>query len=284
MTPPAEPAALELRTIRGPSAFGGDSRRFWNLVRLTAAADFKTRYLSSWLGYAWSLLRPLLFFGVLYLVFTRVIRFGDQVENYAALLLFNIMLFQFFQDATGSAVRCVVQRESLVRKMQFPRIVVPLSVVLNASMTALMNLVAALLLIIAIGVEPRWTWLLLPVILAALLVFTTGVSLALAALYPRFRDVEQIWTVASRALFYASPVIYPIEFVPESWRALVAANPLTPILEQARIWVIDPSAPDLVETAGSAAALLIPIAIFVGVCAVGFRLFEREAPRVAEEL
>ena len=200
MTPAAEPAALELRTIRGPSAFGGDSRRFWNLVRLTAAADFKTRYLSSWLGYAWSLLRPLLFFGVLYLVFTRVIRFGDQVENYAALLLFNIMLFQFFQDATGSAVRCVVQRESLVRKMQFPRIVVPLSVVLNASMTALMNLVAALLLIIAIGVEPRWTWLLLPVILAALLVFTTGVSLALAALYPRFRDVEQIWTVASRAL------------------------------------------------------------------------------------
>jgi ABC-2 type transport system permease protein len=281
---PADSAALDLRTIRGPSAFGGDRRRFLNLVWLTAAADFKTRYLSSWLGYAWSLLRPLLLFAVLYVVFTRVIRFGGEVENYAALLLFNIMLFQFFQDATGSAVRCVVQRESLVRKMQFPRIVVPLSVVLNATITALMNMIAALLLIVAIGVEPRWTWLLLPVILATLLVFTTGVSLALAALYPRFRDVQQIWTVVTRALFYATPVLYPIEFVPESFRALVAANPLTPILEQARIWVIDPGAPSVAEAAGSTTALLIAVAIFVGACALGFWLFEREAPRVAEEL
>jgi ABC-2 type transport system permease protein len=117
-----------------------------------------------------------------------------------------------------------------------------------------------------------------------LLLFTTGVSLALAALYPRFRDVEQIWTVVARALFYASPVIYTIEFVPESWRGVVAANPLTPILEQARIWIIDPAAPDLAETAGSVAALLIPAAIFVGACVIGLWLFEREAPRVAEEL
>jgi ABC-2 type transport system permease protein len=284
VSPPVESAALEPGTIRGPSAFGGDPRRFLHLLWLTAAADFKTRYLSSWLGYAWSLLRPLLFFGVLYLVFTRVIRFGGQVENYAALLLFNIMLYQFFQDATTSAVRCVVQRENLVRKMQFPRVVVPLSVVVNASLTALMNLIAALAIIVAIGVEPRWTWLLLPVILAALLVFTTGVSLALAALYPRFRDVEQIWTVAVRALFYATPILYPIEFVPESWRIVVAANPLTPLFEQARIWVIDPSAPSLAETAGSAAALLIPVAIFIGACVVGLWLFEREAPRVAEAL
>jgi ABC-2 type transport system permease protein len=284
VSPPVESAALEPGTIRGPSAFGGDPRRFLHLLWLTAAADFKTRYLSSWLGYAWSLLRPLLFFGVLYLVFTRVIRFGGQVENYAALLLFNIMLYQFFQDATTSAVRCVVQRENLVRKMQFPRVVVPLSVVVNASLTALMNLIAAFAIIVAIGVEPRWTWLLLPVILAALLVFTTGVSLALAALYPRFRDVEQIWTVAVRALFYATPILYPIEFVPESWRIVVAANPLTPLFEQARIWVIDPSAPSLAETAGSAAALLIPVAIFIGACVVGLWLFEREAPRVAEAL
>jgi ABC-2 type transport system permease protein len=280
----ADSATAELRRIRGPSAFGGEPRRFWSLVWLTAAADYKTRYLHSWLGYAWSLLRPLLLFGVLYLVFTRVIRFGGQVENYAALLLFNIMLFQFFQDAAGSAVRCVVQRESLVRKMQFPRIVIPLSVVLNALLTAVMNLIAALTLIVAIGVEPRATWLLIPVVLLALLAFTTGVSLSLAALFPRFRDVEQIWTVLSRALFYATPILYPIEFVPESWRTVVAANPLMPIFEQARIWVIDPSAPGLVEAAGGSAALLISAVVFAGACAFGLWIFEREAPRVAEEL
>ena len=280
----AESEAIELRPIRGPSAFGGGARRFWNLIWLTAAADYRARYLNSWLGYAWSLLRPLLFFLVLYLVFTRVIRFGGQIENYAALLLFNIMLFQFFQDATSSAVRCVVQRESVVRKMQFPRIVVPLSIVLNALLMAVMNMIAALILIVAIGVEPRWTWLLIPVILVVLCLFTTGVSLILSALYPRFRDVEQIWSVGARAMFYASPVFYPIEFVPESWRWVVAINPLTPILEQARIWVIDPDGPSLVEAAGSPAVLAISIAILLGACGLGLRLFEREAPRVAEAL
>ena len=155
------------------------------------------------------------------------------------------MLFQFFSDATGSAVRCVVQRENLVRKMQFPRIVVPLSVVLNALLIAVMNMIAALLLILVIGVEPRWTWLLIPVVLAVLCVFTTGVALALAALYPRFRDVEQIWGVA-RALSSTPPRssirLSSSQSLGSAWSR---ANPLTPILEQARIWVIDADAPTL---------------------------------------
>jgi ABC-2 type transport system permease protein len=281
---PAESTALQLQEIRGPSAFGGDRRRFWELVWLTAGAEFRTRYLHSWLGYAWSLLRPLLFFAVLYVVFSRVIRFGDAVENYAAMLLFNIMLFQFVSDATVSAVRCVDRGEALVRKMQFPRIVIPLSVVLTALLTTVMNVIAALLLITAIGVEPRVTWLLIPVVLATLLVFITGISLALSALYPRFRDVEQIWGVFSRALFYATPVLYPLALVPDSLRPVVVANPLAPIFEQARIWVIDPSAPGLAEAVGGAPILLLPAAIFVVTCAFGLWVFEREAPRVAEEL
>jgi ABC-2 type transport system permease protein len=282
---PADSATFELREIRGPSAFGGEWQRFWNLVWLTAAADYKTRYLHSWLGYGWSLLRPLLLFGVLYVVFSQVIRFGDQVDNYAALLLFNIMLFQFFADATGGAVRCVAQRESLVRKMQFPRIVIPFSVILNALLTTIMNMIAALLLITAIGVEPRATWLLLPLVLLALLVLVTGVSLALSALFPRFRDVEQIWTVFSRALFYGTPILYPIEFVPEGFRSLVAVlNPLVPIFEQARIWVLDPDAPSIVDVAGGPLGLAISAAIIAATCAVGLWIFEREAPRVAEEL
>jgi ABC-2 type transport system permease protein len=276
----AHPAALEPRRIRGPSAFGGEWRRFWNLVWLTAAADYKTRYLHSWLGYGWSLLRPLLLFGVLYVVFSQVIGFADQVDNYAALLLFNIMLFQFFSDATGSAVRCVAQR-----KMQFPRIVIPLSVVLNALLTTLMNLVAALLLITAIGVEPRLTWLLLPVVLLALLILITGTSLALSALFPRFRDVGEIWSVFSRALFYGSPILYPIEFVPGGFRSVVAAvNPLVPIFEQARIWVLDPAAPSMVEAAGGPVGLAIAAGIIAATCAFGLWIFEREAPRIAEAL
>jgi ABC-2 type transport system permease protein len=278
-------ASLDPAEIRGPSAFGGDWRRFWNLVWLTAVAEYRTRYLHSWLGYGWSLLRPLLLFGVLYVVFSQVIRFGGEIENYAALLLFNIMLFQFFSDVTTASVRCVARRESLVRKMQFPRIVIPLSVVLTGLLTAVMNTIAALLLITAIGVEPRWTWLLLPLVLLVLLVFITGVSLFLSALFPRFRDVEQIWTVVARALFYGTPVLYPIEFVPEGFRSIVAAfNPLVPIFEQARIWVLDPAAPSVVEASGGVLGVLVAGLILVLTCVLGLWVFEREAPRIAEEL
>jgi len=285
MSAGTEPLVVQPVEIRGPSAFGGDWRRFWNLVWLTAVAEYRTRYLHSWLGYAWSLLRPLMLFGVLYVVFSQVIRFGGDIENYAALLLFNIMLFQFFSDATTASVRCVARRESLVRKMQFPRIVIPLSVVLTALLTAVMNLIAALLLISVIGVEPRLTWLLLPVVLIVLLVLITGVSLALSALFPRFRDVEQIWTVIARALFYGTPVLYPIEFVPDGFRSFVAAfNPLVPIFEQARIWVMDPDAPSMVEAAGGALGVAVAATILVVTCLFGLWIFEREAPRVAEEL
>lgn len=277
-------AAAPLREIRGPSALGGEWVRFWDLVRLIAANDFRLRYANSALGYAWSLLRPLLFFGVLYLVFSQVIRFGDRVENYAALLLLNIMLFQFFSDATGAAVRSVVASENLVRKTQFPRLVIPFSVVLGALLTTMMNLIATLILLLAFGVDPLWTWLLLPVILLAMTVLLTGTALALSALYPRYRDIEQIWTVVNRVLFYGTPILYPIEFVPSSFREIVALNPLAPIFEQARIWVIDPEAWTITEAAGGTLALLAPIAIAVAICVFGAWIFEREAPRVAERL
>lgn len=281
----ADSTQVGLRPIRGPSAFGGNPLRFWNLIWLTAAADYKTRYLHAWLGYGWSLLKPLLLFAVIYVVFSQVIRFGGDVENYAALLLFNIMLFQFFSEGTTAAVRCVAQRESFVRKMQFPRIVIPLSVVLTALLTTIMNMIAVLLLISLIGVEPRLTWLLLPVVLVVLMILITGTSLALSALFPRFRDVEQIWGVFARALFYGTPILYPIEFVPEGFRSAVAtANPLVPIFEQARIWVMDPNAPTIVEAAGGVFGVVLAAAIIVGTCVVGLWIFEREAPRIAEEL
>ena len=276
--------APPLREIKGPSAFGGEWRRFWSLLWLNAATDFKLRYLHSWLGYGWSLLRPLLEFAVLYVVFTHVVRFGGQVENYPAFLLLNVMLFQFFADGTIQAVRSVAASENLVRKMQFPRIVIPLSVVLNAAMTTGMNLIAALAIIVATGVEPKLTWLLIPVILLAMTIFITGMALLLSSLYVRFRDIEQVWGVFARALFYGTPVIYPIELVPDSLRSFVLANPLAPIFEQARIWVVDPGAPTPLDAAGSVGLLLLPTLVVVAACAIGFWVFDREAPRVAENL
>jgi ABC-2 type transport system permease protein len=277
-------AASGLRPVRGPSALGGGWRRFGELLYLISVTEFKKTYFGTVLGYVWSLLRPLLLFGVLLFVFTKIIRIGSGVPHYPVLLLFNVVLFGFFSEATLAAVTSVVNQEGIVRKTQFPRLVIPLSVVVTALFNLALNLIVVLVFILAFGVSPRWTWLLFPLIVAALFVFVTAVSLLLSSLYVRFRDTAIIWGVLASALFYATPVLYPIEAVPSTYRDVISLNPLTPLFEQARKWVIDPSAPGAVSAAGGWAHLLPGIAIFLGACALGAWYFNREAPRIAEEL
>lgn len=280
----AERTSPPLREVRGPSALGTSWSRFWTMLWLTAVTDFKLRYVHSKLGYAWTLLRPLLFFGVVFVVMREVLRFGQGVPNYAAMLLLNIMLFQYFQETTTRAVRSVTARENVVRKMQFPRLAIPLSVSLTSTFTLCLNLVAGFALLLLMGVGPRPTWLLLPALLAVLVVFTTAVAMLLSVLYIRFRDVAEVWGVISRVLFYATPILYPIEAVPEGFRTLVLVNPLTPLFEQARVWVVDSSAPGAIEAAGGAPLLLVPALLFVATCALSLWMFNREAPYVAEAL
>jgi ABC-2 type transport system permease protein len=277
--------AHELKEINGPSALGGGRRRFFDLLWLSAITEFKLGFHGTALGFLWSLLRPLLLFSVLLVVFTHIFRFGDQVKDYPALLLFNIMLFGFFQEATTIAVTSVVRNETVVRKMQFPRLVIPLSVVLTGLFNLGLNLIAVFIFMLATGVQPRLTWLALPLVVAALVVVTVATSMLLSALFVRFRDISIIWTVAATVLFYASPVLYPIEVAPEGIQDVIAINPLSPIFEQAHEWVIDPNAPGFIEAAGGNPLLVvIPAALFVLTLFLGVWVFNREAPRIAEEL
>jgi ABC-2 type transport system permease protein len=273
-----------LRDVPGPSALGGGRRRALELLYLLAVTDFKKHYFGTVFGYLWSIARPLMLFGVLLAVFTQVFRLGSEVPHYAVLLLFNIVLFSFFQEATGTAVTSIVAQESVVRKTQFPRLVIPLAAVLTSGFNLALNLVAVAIFVLASGIDPMWTWLLLPVILALLMTITTAVAMVVSSLYPSFRDMAIIWTVASTVLFYATPVLYPIDKVPDTMRDLLLLNPLAPLFELARKWIIDPTAPGPVEAAGGLAALLPAIAIFAAVCVLAVWLFNRQAPRIAEEL
>ena len=273
-----------LQPVRGPSALGGGWRRFGELLYLISVTEFKKTYFGTVLGYVWSVLRPLLLFAVLLFVFTKIVRLGSGVPHYPVLLLMNVVLFGFFSEATTTAVMSVVTQESVVRKTQFPRLVIPLSVVVTSFFNLAVNLVVVLIFIAAFGVSPAWTWLLFPLIVLVLFVFATAVSMLLASLYVRFRDTAIIWSVVASALFYATPVIYPIEIVPDRYRDLIMLNPLTAIFEQARKWIIDPSAPGAVSAAGGWTHLLPGAAIFLGACAIGAWYFNREAPRIAEQL
>jgi ABC-2 type transport system permease protein len=275
----------ELRDVPGPSALGGGRRRALELLYLIAITEFKRTYFGTVLGYLWSVARPLMMFAVLLTVFTHVFHLGSEVRHYPVFLLFNVVLFGFLQEATMMAVGSIVGQESVVRKTQFPRLVIPLSVVLTSIFNLLPNLFVVFIFILAYGVSPIWTWLLLPVLLVALIVITTAVSMILSALYPRFRDLVIIWTVAVTVLFYATPVLYPLTAVSSTIRDIVALNPLSPIFTLARKWVIDPHAPGPgAAVSGGYGRAAIALAIYATICVVSVVVFAREAPRIAEEL
>lgn len=272
--------ATELRDVRGPSALGGGWRRSLELLYLLASTEFKRTYFGTVLGYLWSLCRPLLLFAVLLAVFTHLIRLGSSVLHYPVLLLMNIVLFGFFQEATNTAVGSVLNQEAIVRKTQFPRLVIPLAVVLTSVFNLLLNLVVVFVFILAFGVTPMVTWLLLPVLLVWLFIMAAAVAMILSSLYPRFRDVGIIWAVFSTALFYATPVLYPLERLTGTIGTMVALNPLTPLLELARRWIIDPHA----YVNSAPLYVTVPAALSVAICVFAVWIFNREAPRIAEAL
>jgi ABC-2 type transport system permease protein len=275
---------LELREVLGPTAFGTTRKRFWELLWLSSVTDFRMRYINAVLGYFWALMRPLLSFGIIFLFLRQILNFGGKIPNFAPMLMINIILFQFFGEATNQGMRALASKEALVRKMQFPRMVIPLTTSLTAAMTLVLNLLVGTVLLFGFGLTPTVGWLALPLAAIILIVFATGVSLILSVAFVRLPDVGQLWNVISRVLFYGTPILYTIDLVPSSVRNIVMLNPLTPIFVEVRKAVFDPSAPSMVTAAGSVGRALIPVALGVFICVFSVWYFIREAPAVAEAL
>jgi ABC-2 type transport system permease protein len=279
----AEQPVLEPTHHHGPSAFGDDLRRFINLTLTLAMTDFKLRYFGSALGYLWSLVRPLLFFGVLYVMFTQVLHVGTGIPHYGVYLLTSIMLWTFYAETTTSCVQCLVAREGLLRKIRFPRLAIPLAVSLTALFTLTTNFLAVLIFALAEGVSPRLTWLELPVLVVLLAIFAVGTGMLLSALYVRFRDIQPIWEVITQVLFYGSPIIY-VAAKYKGYVRVAMCNPLAAIFTQMGHAFIDPSAHSAAVYIGGALRLLVPFGIVAITFALGLWFFNREAPRIAERL
>lgn len=281
-------AAPGLLPVPGPAVFGPSLRRFWTLVWLNSVAEFKLMYvgsaLGSFFGYLWALVRPLMSFAIIYVVFSKVLGIGAQLPYYAAMLLLNLTLFFFLADTSDRSIRAIVSSEGVLRKLQFPRGVIPLSIVLTGVFAFTLNLIAAFIIVIAVGTPPLWTWFLLPLLWLAMLVFATAIAVMLSTLFVRFRDIAQIWIVASMMLFYFSPVMYPVEQVPEAFDWILIINPVAPLFEQMRVWAVDPSGPTALEASGDAWGLIGPAAVFFAVCAYAAVLMKRRARTLAEDL
>ena len=280
--------------IHGPRALDDSWSRFWHLAYNIARSEFKLKFFGSALGYLWQVVRPLLLFGVLYVFFVLIFKVdkgkGAAGHYYGAQLLGSIVLFTFFSEAALGAVRSVVDRENIVRKIQFPRLAIPISVVLLAMFNLGLNLIVVMIFAVISGVRPMLSWVELPLIILMVTVLTTGMAMLLSALFVRFRDIQPIWEVLSQILFYSSPVIIPAETVREKLGAgsllyhIYTLNPLVAIFQQFRHAMINHATLSAGQIMGSWAALVEPLALVAAIIVVGFWVFNREAPHIAEDL
>jgi ABC-type polysaccharide/polyol phosphate transport system ATPase subunit/ABC-type polysaccharide/polyol phosphate export permease len=294
IAPPAESAApepaaqarskrREYRQYR-PSAISGQLRQFLQMVWTLSLVDFKLRYHGSAFGYLWSIMRPVMLFGVTYFVFTRVAGFGRGVKDYGAYLLTAIVLWTFFSEATSGAPTGILQAQDLMRKLRFPRLVLPLAAVTKALINLAVNSIAVAVIVGASGIEPRLSWLELVPLLGVLVLLASGLSMLLAAVFVSWRDVAQIWSVVQQLLFFGSSVLYVVSKFPKGIQHAMVLNPLAMVFTQMRHALIDPQAPTAAAVAGGGVRLLLTAAIVAIVVAAGFWTFHRQSATMAENL
>jgi ABC-2 type transport system permease protein len=272
------------RGIDGPGSLRHHSRA----LRVIAGSEFRLKYAGSALGYVWSVLKPLASFTIIYLVFSHVFRLGAVSKYYPLSLLIGIVLFNFFADATTMGMTSLVARESLLRKMSFPRLIVPTSATLTAAMTLGVNMIPVLIFLLFSGIMPHPSWLLVIPLLFELYIFVLGIALILSALFVRLRDIGQVWELMLQLFLYGSPIIYPIGYLPPWLQKLAFLNPLTQVLQDIRAAVLYPDlAPNKITAAaafGSPAGRLIPVSVAIGTLLVGLVIFRREEPWIAERI
>ncbi len=266
------------------------SRKNRILLGELVKTDFKLRYQGSVLGCLWAVLRPLLMFAILYVVFAKLLKFGSDIPHYPVYLLTGTVLWNFFTECTGQGIQSIVQRGDLLRKISFPKWIV----VVAATSTALINLAINLCVIVVFalfnGVTPSWSWLVVPVLVVELYAFALGISFLLGAINVKYRDVTSIWDVLVQALFYAIPIIYPISMVLEAGGTLgtfasnlILINPIAQVIQDVRYCLIT----DVTVTTWSIVGwplCLFPILFVFLVLLLAALFFRQKSKRFAEEV
>ncbi|MEI6266703.1 MAG: ABC transporter permease [bacterium] len=256
--------------------------KYYELVKRLAATGFKLKYQGSFFGYLWSLMKPLFLFMVLYVVFTVIFKLGKAIPNYPIYLLIGITLWGFFAETTSMCMGSIVASGDLIRKVYFPRIILPIATSLTSFLTFILNLVVIFGFMayahIPITIDILW----LPLILIEFYVFTLGVSLFLSSLYVRFRDIGPIWEVACQALFYATPIIYAPNLVPIKYLKILMLSPLAQIFQAARASIL----PSEVITSSTVLGKywMLPLIIVIITFIVGYITFVKTSAKFAEEV
>lgn len=251
----------------------------WQLV----VTDFKLRYQGSILGYVWSLLKPLLLFGVLYVIFTYVLPLGKDVPHYGAYLLLGVVLWSFFVEATSMGMNSIVGRGDMVRKVKVSKVAIVIASTLSASVNLVFNLVVVAFFMAITRVDIQASVVFFPIIIIELVALAMAISFFLSALYVKFRDIAPIWEVILQILFYATPIIYPLQLVhSHQLQQLIALNPLAQILQDARSMLITPETITSHELLPLWLSISLPAAITI-LLVIGAIVFFRKSSRTFAE-
>lgn len=259
------------------------------LVRELVITDFKLRYQGSILGYAWSLLKPLLLFAVMYVVFVHFLRFGKDVPHFVSALLLGIVLWTFFIETVTIGMQSIVNRGDLIRKISFPKYIIVVSSSLSALINLAINLMVVLVVMLIDGVDFGWSALLFPVTTLIIYIMSLALALLFSAIYVRYRDLGPIWEVLMQALFYATPIIYPLQTVIAATNVAAAQtlmlSPIAVLFQNARSQLVGA---DNVVTAQQLSSnlfyLATPYLIIIGTIVLAIWYFRKRASKFAEEV
>ncbi len=264
------------------------SKRNRVLLRELVKTDFKLRYQGSVLGYAWSLLKPLFLFLIMYVVFVHFLRFGKGIPHFPSMLLLGIVLWTFFTEVVTQGMQSIVNRGDLIRKISFPKYIIVISASLSALINLVLNLIVVLIIMVIDKVDFGWSIFLFPLTLLVFYGFSLALAFFLSAAFVKYRDLAPIWEILTQALFYATPIIYPLQTVLEmSDRSgkILMLNPLAVLIQDARSQLVGA---DGVVTASQLFSnpvfLAVPYVFIAGVSILGVWYFRKQSPKFAEEI
>lgn len=263
------------------------------LLRELVRTDFKLRYQGSVLGMMWSVLKPLMLFAIMYVVFVRFLKFGANIPHFAVSLLLAQTLWGFFQETASQGMMAIVGRGDLLRKIKFPKYIVVVSSSVSAFINLAISLVIVALFMLINGVPLRWTMLIFPIVVVELYIFSLGVAFILSSMYVKFRDICHIWDVFMQMWFYVTPIIYPISMIANAGTPammtiakVIMLNPLAQIIQDARYTLIGKTDTvwSLIGSGPWSLLKLIPVLSVIAIFALGVVIFKRASKTFTEEL
>lgn len=263
------------------------SRKNRILLKELIKTDFKLRYQGSAVGYLWSILKPLMLFAIMYVVFIHFLRLGGDVPHFPVALLLANVIWSFFSEATNMGMVSIVTRGDLLRKLNFSKHIIVISAICGAAINFSINLVVVLIFALVNGVHFSWTVITIIPLFFELFLLATGIAFILSTLFVKYRDLSQIWEVVMQAGLYATPIIYPITFVTSqnmlAGKAMMM-NPVAQIIQDLRYFLIDPQNQTVWQLVHNKALVAIPYLIPVIVFIVGLSIFNKQAKKFAEIL